>query len=43
MRRCGYCGEIEAFDIEEYTGKEFCTFCGHYTGYVEEYYYGEDY
>jgi hypothetical protein len=42
MRRCGYCGEINNFNIEEDTGKEYCCFCGTYTGYVELFYYDED-
>lgn len=28
---CSYCGTEGAFDIEEETGRVYCTECGHYT------------
>jgi ribosomal protein S27AE len=36
MKTCGYCGAMD-FMIEEETGREYCTRCGHYTGYCEPY------
>ena len=37
MKTCNYCG-CPDFRIEEETGQEYCTRCGHYTGVIDESY-----